>query len=49
MTFLSHSADRARSPNRRLRDKFVQDAAATLCFVLAVGFAAALVFGFLGH
>lgn len=48
MTFLSHSADRAR-PNRRLRVKLVQDLTAILCFVLAVGFAAALVFGFLGH
>ncbi len=49
MTFLSHSADRARSPNRRLRAKLVQDMTATLCFILAIGFAAALVFGFLGH
>lgn len=49
MTFLSHSADRVRGPNRRLRAKLVQDVTATLCFILAIGFAAAFVFGFLGH
>jgi hypothetical protein len=51
MTFLSHSGGRrtAPGPNRRQRGQALKDATAVLTFVLAVGFAAAFVFGFLGH
>lgn len=51
MTLLSHSGGRrpAPGPNRRLRGKAIKDATAVLIFAMAVGFAAAFVFGLLGH
>lgn len=51
MTFLTHFAGRrtASGPNRRLRGQVRKNVAAAVTFILSVGFAAALVFGFLGH
>lgn len=49
MTFLSQSAGRRAGTPRRSRAKLLRDIIATTAFILAVGFTAALVFGFLGH
>ncbi len=49
MTFLSQSAGRRAGAPRRSRVKLLRDIVATMAFILAVGFMAAMVFGFLGH
>lgn len=51
MTILSHSTGRrtGSTARRRSRAEILGRVVATTSFFLAVGFAAALVFGFLGH